>query len=439
MANSPVLTRDREVLASRLGAARAQTDEIFSLVHPEAIYVRPIPERHRLIFYLGHLEAFDWNLVARQACGVAPFHEEFDRLFAFGIDPVDGGLPSEPASAWPSRKAIEAYNERVRRVVDECVQGQRSWGAEGDESAVLNMAIEHRLMHAETLAYLLHQLPYSVKRAPAPPSAPSPPEALPRVVSIPAGRTTLGRPAGSGGFGWDNEFGELAVEVPAFSMDAHKVTNGRFLEFVRDGGYTARELWTDEAWRWKETLGLEHPFFWRRRDGEWTARGMFAETPLPAAAPVYVSYAEAAAFARWAGRSLPSEAQFQRAAYGTPGGEEREYPWGDEPPAERHGNFDGRHWDPTPVDAHPAGDSAFGIGGLLGNGWEWTTSPFAPLPGFRPHPFYPGYSANFFDGQHQVLKGGSPRTAACMLRRSFRNWFQPHYPYVYAGFRLVGP
>ncbi len=440
MAKSPALTHDREVLASRLSAARRDTDALFSVVAPEALYDRPIPERHRLVFYLGHLEAFDWNLIARQACDVTSFHEAFDRLFAFGIDPVDGGLPHEPASEWPARKAIEAYNLRVRRLVDECVLGQRSWRTEGDESTIVNMAIEHRLMHAETLAYLLHQLPYAAKRAPAAARDPVPtPEGPSRVVAIPAGRVTLGRPAGATDFGWDNEFGAHVVEVPAFSMDAHKVTNGRFLEFVRDGGYGARALWSDEAWSWKEAAGLDHPFFWRRREGEWRYRGMFAETELPAAAPVYVSQAEAAAFARWAGRSLPSEPQFHRAAYGTPQGDEREYPWGDEAPAERHGNFDARHWDPTPVEAHPAGDSAFGVGELVGNGWEWTSSVFAPLPGFRPHPFYAGYSANFFDGRHYVIKGGSPRTAACLLRRSFRNWFQPLYPYVYAGFRLVGP
>ncbi len=101
------------------------------------------------------------------------------------------------------------------------------------------------------------------------------------------------------------------------------------------------------------------------------------------------------------------------------------------------GNFDSYRWDPTDVGSFPEGASAFGVSDLLGNGWEWTRTPFAPLEGFVPFPFYPGYSANFFDGKHYVLKGGSARTAACMLRRSFRNWFQPHYPFVYAGFRCV--
>jgi formylglycine-generating enzyme required for sulfatase activity len=169
---------------------------------------------------------------------------------------------------------------------------------------------------------------------------------------------------------------------------------------------------------------------------------MFGTIPLPPAWPVYVSHAEASAFACWAGKKLPSEAQWHRAAYGTPIGGERMYPWGDAPrgdaePERARGNFHHAGWDPTPVDAHPAGSSAFGVCDLLGNGWEWTSTPFAPLPGFEPLPYYRGYSAAFFDGKHFVLKGGSCRTDACMLRRSFRNWFQSRYPYVYAKFRCV--
>ena len=172
-------------------------------------------------------------------------------------------------------------------------------------------------------------------------------------------------------------------------------------------------------------------------DTEWEYRAMFGNVPLPMPWPVYVSHAEASAFARWAGRKLPSEAQWHRAAYGSPDGVERKFPWGDSAPDASRGNFHHRRWDPNPVDAHPGGASAFGVYDLLGNGWEWTSTPFAPLPGFEAFSFYQGYSANFFDGQHFVMKGGSSRTDECMLRRSFRNWFQPHYPYLYATFRCV--
>ena len=166
-------------------------------------------------------------------------------------------------------------------------------------------------------------------------------------------------------------------------------------------------------------------------------RTMFDEVPLPMDWPVYVSQAEAHAYARWAGKRLPTEAQWHRAAYGTADASERNYPWGDADPNAKFGNFDFAGWNPTPVNAFPQGKSAFGVTDLMGNGWEWTSTKFGPFPGFEPFPFYRGYSADFFDGKHFVMKGGSARTAACMLRRSFRNWFQPHYQYVYAGFRCV--
>jgi iron(II)-dependent oxidoreductase len=225
--------------------------------------------------------------------------------------------------------------------------------------------------------------------------------------------------------------------VPSFAIDALPVMNGQFLEFVRAGGYDDRSLWSEADWNWKTAESVSRPHFWVRRGDAWNYRAMFAEIPLPVSWPVCVSHAEASAYARWAGKKLPTEAQWHRAAYGTPEGTERAYPWGEELPARQHGNFDFRRWDPTPVNAHPAGASAFGVWDLLGNGWEWTSTPFGPLPGFQPSAYYPGYSANFFDGGHFVMKGGSSRTAACLVRRPFRNWFQPHYPYVFAKFRCV--
>jgi formylglycine-generating enzyme required for sulfatase activity len=150
-----------------------------------------------------------------------------------------------------------------------------------------------------------------------------------------------------------------------------------------------------------------------------------------------VSHAEAAAYATWRGARLLSEAEFQQAAYGTPDSGRRIFPWGDEPPTIRHGAFDFASWDPAPVGSHPAGRSAWGIDDLVGNGWEWTSTVFSPFPGFRRMASYPQYSAEFFDAAHVVLKGASPATARELLRPSFRNWFRPHYPYVYATFRCA--
>jgi formylglycine-generating enzyme required for sulfatase activity len=152
-----------------------------------------------------------------------------------------------------------------------------------------------------------------------------------------------------------------------------------------------------------------------------------------------VSHAEAAAYAKWRGLRLPTEAEYQRAAYGTADGAERRYPWGSETPSPSHGVFDFTSWDPEPSGSHPAGRSAWGVDDLVGNGWEWTSTVFAPFPGFRPLPSYPEYSADFFDGEHFVMKGASPATASELIRPTFRNWFRPRYPYVYATFRCAGP
>jgi ergothioneine biosynthesis protein EgtB len=428
----------RELLVA-LAESRALTDDLFRVVREDSFYERPIPERHRIAFYLGHLEAFDWNLIGGHVLGLDAFHKEFDKLFAFGIDPVGGGLPTDQPADWPARPEIERYNHRVRTALDEAL-GRVSFSEPAQallrDGYILNVAIEHRLMHAGTLAYMLHQLPLERKvpqaSAPAPKSSPS--EA--RMVEIPAGTATLGRAPGDS-FGWDNEFDACAVSVPRFAMDVHNVTNGRYLEFMTAGGYEDRIFWSPSDWEWIKSRGIRHPRFWSPHGEQWFYRGMFEEVPLPLHDPVYVSHAEAAAYARWKGKALPTEAQFHRAAYGTPDGAEHEYPWGEAPPAHGHGNFDFARWDPVPAGSFPAGTSAFGVADLIGNGWEWTSTVFAPFPGFKPFPFYPGYSANFFDGQHYVMKGGEARTAARLLRRSFRNWFQPHYGYVYATFRCV--
>jgi ergothioneine biosynthesis protein EgtB len=258
------------------------------------------------------------------------------------------------------------------------------------------------------------------------------------MIEIPAGSTTLGLSRRNPGhFGWDNEYEAHTVTVPTFSIDQYEVTNREYLQFIDAGGYEDQALWREDDWKWKTQQNISHPVFWHRVNGEWQYRTMSESVPLPLDWPVYVSYAEASAYARWAGKVLPTEAQWHRAAYGTPEGTERPYPWGADAPDRRFGNFDFESWDPTPVGAFLQGQSAFGVADLVGNGWEWTSTVFAPFPGFEPFEFYPGYSANFFDGRHYVMKGGSARTASSMLRRSFRNWFQPHYQYVYAGFRCV--
>jgi gamma-glutamyl hercynylcysteine S-oxide synthase len=452
-------------LTERASDARRRSDALFNLLRKDAFYERPIPERHRIIFYVGHLEAFDWNLLKELQPGLKSAHPEFDRLFAFGIDPVGGGLPADLPSDWPSLDVVHDYVFHVRDTLDKSLANIILEPNSQTRDAVpprtlFNAAIEHRLMHVETLAYMLHRLPLDAKvRQPNSLHLAGPP-IVQRMVSIPAGVVTLGLARSSEKFGWDNEYAGHTVEVPAFEIDRHKVTNRQYLEFMAAGGYETRAFWDEDDWNWKTAHEIFHPLFWKREGNRppsqkssqtsgqrssqksghtWLWQTMFDEVPLPLDWPVYLSQAEAAAYARWAGQSLPTEAEWQRAAYGTADGATRPYPWGneDEAPSAQLGNFDFHRWDPVPVNAFPDGQSAFGVHGLLGNGWEWTSTAFGPFPDFEPFPFYRGYSADFFDGKHFVMKGGSARTAACMLRSTFRNWFQAHYQYVYAGFRCV--
>jgi iron(II)-dependent oxidoreductase len=432
----------RRHLLERVSDARRRSDALFEIVRSGSMYERPIPERHRIIFYVGHLEAFDWNLLHENVLGLKSFHPEFDRLFAFGIDPVGGGLPSDQTADWPALTAVHDYVRRIRAALDEkLLDGSlESFALTRDGfplDTLLNVAIEHRLMHVETLAYMLHQLSLDRKVPQESPRTPPTRPVNPEMISIPAGEATLGLTRGSETFGWDNEYEAHTTQVPVFEIDQYEVTNGQYLDFMAAGGYETRAFWSDDDWNWKTARAVSHPVFWTRAGDGWLYRGMFEEVPLPLDWPVYVSHAEAMAYARWAGKSLPTEEQWHRAACGTKGRGERLYPWGDEAPDSSFGNFDFSHWNPTPVNAFPAGGSAFGVHDMLGNGWEWTSTVFAPFGGFEAFPFYRGYSADFFDGKHFVMKGGSPRTAACMLRPTFRNWFQAHYQYVYAGFRCV--
>src|SRR5579864_3456037 len=143
----------RSQLLERLEQARARTDELFAIVRPDSLYARPIPERHRIIFYIGHLEAFDWNLFRSNLLRLEPFDPDLDRLFAFGIDPVGGGLPDDQPSDWPALKDVQHYCRRVRDSLDAHLADSLS---STSATQLLNVAIEHRLMHAETLAYMLH-------------------------------------------------------------------------------------------------------------------------------------------------------------------------------------------------------------------------------------------------------------------------------------------
>ena len=420
-------------ILGRLEAAWERSDRIFGLLTPEAILARPIPLRQPFLFYVGHLPAFAWNHLWRRVAGRPAFAADLDVLFERGIDPPDdGGAPADDAEAWPSYGDVLAYRDRVRAALPEILDDARV-------RAVAPMVLEHELMHHETLLYMVQQLPAAQKGSPE--GLPEPPAtpALERTTTlVPAGPAVLGA-ARNGRFRWDNEHPELEVEVPAFRIDTVPVTNREYREFVEDGGYDDRRHWADDGWEWIERRGHRRPWSWTEVDGETRVVTLLGDRPFGDAAdwPASVMHCEAAAFARWAGARLPTESEYHRAAFATGDGHPREHPWGDTPPGPEHGNFGFHLWSPAPVGSRPAGVSALGVHELVGNGWEWTSTPFGPFPGFEPLEGYEGYSADFFDGQHFVMLGGSWATDAGLVRRSFRNWFRPHYPYVFSKFRCV--
>ncbi|HEY1866646.1 MAG TPA: SUMF1/EgtB/PvdO family nonheme iron enzyme [Candidatus Cybelea sp.] len=399
---------------------RERTASLFDLVDASAFYERPIPLRHPLIFYEGHIPAFSVNTLNVAALGEPPVNADFQILFERGIDPGSLDEAQRHEHQWPDRETVAAFatqcDERVRAAfesakledskVPRLVRGQAAY-----------TILEHELMHQETLMYILHQLPFERKRRLSF-------RHEDRTVStgemrnVPAGVATLGADPDAIAFGWDNEFLRTQEHVGAFDVAAYPVTNGDWLGYVEQGGAV--------------------PEFWRRRDGAWLLRLQFEEIALPLSWPVYVTHRQAEEYARSMGMRLPTEAEYHRAAFGTPAGEERAFPWGNQRPAPNHGNFGFERFDPEPVDAHPDGASAWGIFDLIGNGWEWTATPFAPFPGFEPMASYPQYSADFFDGKHYVMKGASPVTPRELVRRSLRNWFYADYPYMYAKFRCVG-
>jgi hypothetical protein len=393
----------RDGLVDWYRRARARTRSLFDLVVPEAYYDRPIALRNPIVFYEGHMPGFAVNTLVKLAHKRKGVDEKLELLFARGIDPADeASVPDE--SLWPSREEVHAFANACDALIEDALLNAPLEDDDVPElrggEAVFTI-LEHELMHQETLLYILHQLPYEKKRvrAAVTPLLPSRP-IVKREAEIPAGGALLGS---SGTFGWDNEFPQHEVEVPRFTIDTHNVTNGDYLEFMTASGARAPHFWTPDE------------------NGGWCFRGMFSLQPLDPDAPVYVTHEEASAYARSKGRRLPTEAEFDRAAWSS----------GDEP----QGNFDFQHFDPVKVGQYAP--NAYGVYDLVGNGWEWTSTIFDGFPGFEPMPSYALYSADFFDNAHYVMKGASPVTARELVRRGFRNWFRPAYPYVYATFRTV--
>lgn len=404
-----------------------RSDELFALI-PESHWLeRPISLRHPFLFYLGHLPAFAWNQICRGVLEAGHLDQHLDQLYERGIDPEDEmAVAALSTDHWPTVAETLDYRDKVRRAITESIDEVLS--REGDllceHGRVLHLVIEHELMHHETLLYLLAAAPSGMTTRPSGVAAPlSGAGEAAEMVSIDAGQVTIGAEWENLDFGWDNEFGQLVVDLPSFRIDSLPVRNSDWHSFWRRAGDASL-----------------FPQAWIRDGEELLVKTVFGPVPFELAEgwPVQVSGDQARRYCAAQGGRLPTEAELHRAAYTTPTGEVRRYPWGDEPPAPQHGCFGFAGWSPAPVGSAPAGMSAWGVRELVGNGWEWTCTPFRPLPGFVPWArTYPGYSADFFDDAHDVVFGASWATDVKLLRPSFRNWYRRNYPYPFTSFRVV--
>ncbi len=435
----------REGLLEWFRQGRERSAQLFEIPHEGAYYERPIPLRNPIVFYEGHLPAFTINTLVKLALNRPGISEDYEVLFARGIDPESERAAGNGASLWPSRAEVRAYGAEAdsiieRALLEDDIDCDDVPPLRGGEAALA--ILEHEQMHQETLLYMFHNMPLreeatasGVQREASRrnPMAPSATSSSPSRVEW-RRSVRIARPLASGGITSSGHMRSTWRSSPSSASTSRMRSSWT--------SWSAAGIRTNRSGRTKRGNGCAppestHPHFWLLRDGGWYWRGMFELIPLPDTWPVYVSHAEALAFARWRGMRLPTEAEYHRAAFGTPAGRERNFPWGDDPADSSRGNFDFAHWDPLPVGSFPAGASAWGVEDLVGNGWEWTSTPFDGFPGFEPMASYPVYSTDFFDRQHYVLKGASPATARHLIRRSFRNWFRPTYPYVYATFRCV--
>jgi iron(II)-dependent oxidoreductase len=297
------------------------------------------------------------------------------------------------------------------------------------------MVVQHEQQHGETML-ATHQLRVGPPVLSAPPPPPARRALAVTEVLVPGGPFTMG--TSTEPWALDNERPAHRVHVDAFGIDTHPVTNAAYAAFIESGGYDDARWWTEEGWAYRIKANLTAPRFWRPDGDRWLRTRFGVVEPVPSDEPVmHVCYHEASAYAAWAGRRLPTEAEWEKAARFDPASaRSRRFPWGDEEPGVERANIGQRHLGPAPVGAYPAGASPLGVHQLIGDVWEWTSSDFDPYPGFVAFP-YREYSEAFFDGNYKVLRGGSFGTDPVAGRSTFRNWDYPIRRQIFAGFRCA--
>lgn len=427
-AQIPAETVDAPTIAAWVEDARRTTFALVEGLSDEQLLGPQLEIVNPLLWELGHLAWFQDHFVLRQLAGREPLRGDADALWNSGTVAHD--------TRWelplPSRAETLAYMDAVREGVIEEVL------ARDPRPELLEMALYtvfHEDWHDEAIVYTHQthgwQAPARLQSRAVGPSAADLAVAG-RDVAVPGGVLELGaRPRD--GFVFDNEKWAHPVEVADFRIARETVTQAEFGAFVKDGGYGDARLWSEDGWRWRRQLAAEHPVYWQRGDGGWLRRSFERWVALEPELPVVnVNWHEAEAFCRWAGRRLPTEAEWELAACGDICAKPR-YPWGSKAPEPERANLDLRLPGPLPVGALPDGDSAGGVRQLIGDVWEWTASTFCPYPGFEPDRY--GDNSEAWFGSRKVLRGGSFATRSRLVRNTLRNYFTPERRDVWAGFR----
>lgn len=433
---------ERKALAEAVSDARQRTLDLVADLDDEQMLGPRLGIVNPLLWEIGHVAWFQEKWTLRHVCGEPSCRGDADALYDSIAIPHDTrwDLPL------PSRKETLAY---MRSVCDRVLEKLDQPDPSGDLRYFARYTTLHEDMHGEAFTYTRQTLGYAAPGLNGAAGAAYAPEAggdgsgagkAPEDIEIPGGAFMLG--AGrEESFVFDNEKWSHLVRVKPFAIARTPVTQIQFLSFVASGGYQRRELWSEEGWRWRSSADAAHPLYWRREGaGSWLRRNFNQWVPLEPNKPViHVNVFEAEAYCRWAGRRLPTEAEWEVAAGGEPGPEralsarKRRFPWGDAVPSPRHGNLDSRALGCVDVDSCPEGDSAFGCRQMIGNVWEWTASPFLPYPGFTADA-YKEYSEPWFR-THRVLRGGCWATRSRLLRNTYRNFYTPERRDVWAGFR----
>ncbi|AEA25572.1 Conserved hypothetical protein CHP03440 [Pseudonocardia dioxanivorans CB1190] len=430
---SEAAVRDRVVRL--LERSRTRSIALTDAVDEADLVAQHSPLMSPLVWDLAHIGSQEELWLVRDVGGREPLRPEIDGLYdAFQhsrASRVDLPLLTPPeARAYVAEvrdKALDALGStplRGRRLVE--------------HGFAFGMIVQHEQQHDETML-ATHQLRAGapVLHAEPPPPGPGPARLGAREVLVPAGPFVQG--TSTEPWALDNERPAHTVDLPAFVIDTYPVTNAEYTAFVEAGGYDDPRWWSARGWAHRVEADLRAPQFWERdASGTWWRRRFGVVEPVPADEPVvHVCFHEAAAYAAWVGKRLPTEAEWEKAARHDPAtGRSRRYPWGDEEPGAGHANLGQRHLQPAPLGAYPAGVSALGVHQMLGDVWEWCDSGWEPYPGFEMFP-YPEYSQVFFGGDYKVLRGGSFGTDPSAVRATFRNWDHPIRRQIFSGFRCA--